>query len=44
MDGKQARRTKASLPLGLLIDHGTNVTTTIWIDGISSAKTKNESY
>ena len=31
MDGKQARRTKSSSPLGLLVDHGTDATTTFWI-------------
>ena len=31
MDGKQARRTNSSSPLGLLVDHGTDATTTFWI-------------
>lgn len=31
MDGKQARRTKSSSPLGILVDHGTDATTTFWI-------------
>ena len=30
-DGKQARRLKASSPLGLLIDHGTDACTTFYI-------------
>lgn len=31
MDGKQARRTKSSSPLGLLVDHGTDACTTFFI-------------
>ena len=30
-DGKQARRTKSSSPLGMLIDHGTDACTTFFI-------------
>ena len=31
IDGKQARRTKSSSPLGLLVDHGTDACTTFFI-------------
>ena len=31
LDGKQARRTKSSSPLGLLVDHGTDACTTFFI-------------
>lgn len=31
LDGKQARRTKTSSPLGLLFDHGCDATTTFML-------------
>ena len=38
-DGKQARRLKASSPLGLLIDHGTDACTTFYITIVAGSIT-----
>ena len=38
-DGKQARRLKASSPLGLLVDHGTDACTTFYVSIVTGAIT-----
>ena len=38
-DGKQARRLKASSPLGLLVDHGTDACTTFYVTIVSGSIT-----
>ena len=45
IDGKQARRTKSSSPLGLLVDHGTDACTTFFITcGLGAILCLNTTY